>query len=254
MKTKSLLLSAAFAAFAFAALGRASTPLDEARTALQNNNLAQAESLLLPLTGPEAHDPVALILFSQVRLAQKNSLAAIDLAERATKLDATKADYFSQLGRALAQRIGEISFIQQAFVAGKLRRAYEKTVELDPNNVGGLIGLARYFTNAPAIAGGDLAKAQTYALRLQQIVPFLGEMEQANIASRGGNDADALAHFSAAAKLNPNDAEAQNQCGRTLARLKRTDEARACFAAALKLNPNLDSAKNSLAELDAEKR
>ena len=253
MKTKSICLTAVIAALVFATTAPASTPLDDARAALKTNNLAQAEALLAPLTGADAQDPVALLTLSQVRLAQKNTLSAIELAERATKLDATKPEYFAQLGRALGQRMGEISFVQQAFLSGKLKRAFEKTVELDPHNVGGLIGLARYYTNAPEIAGGSLEKAQEFALRVQQIVPFLGEIEQGNIASHDEKFADALAHYEAAANLNPSNVEAQNQCGRMLAKLKRTTEARIRFAAALKLDPNLDSAKKALADLDAEK-
>jgi tetratricopeptide (TPR) repeat protein len=250
MKTKSLLISAVFAAFALTAAARADTPLDEARAALRANDLPRAETLLTPLTGPDAQDAAALHTLSQVRLAQKNAKEAIILAERATKLDATRSEYFAQLGMALGQHMGEITFIQQAFISGKLKRAFEKSVELDPHNVGGLIGLARFYTNAPEIAGGSLEKAQELARRVREIVPFLGEVELGTIAGHDEKYADALAHYEAAAKLNPDYAEAQNLCGQMLVRLARKDEARACFTAALRLDPNLDAAKKALTALD----
>jgi hypothetical protein len=50
--------------------------------------------------------------------------------------------------------------MQQAMLSGKLRRAFERCVELDPKNLDGLIGLTRYFSNAPEIAGGSLVKAR----------------------------------------------------------------------------------------------
>ena len=253
MKTKSLLLSAALAAFLVAVTGQASPSLDDARAALKANRLADAETILVPLTGTDAPDAAAFHLLSQVRLAQNNSVAAIDLAERATKLDATNPAYFSQLGLALSRRMGEIPFMQQAFLAGKLKHAFEKTIELDPHHVGGLIGLTRYYTNAPAIAGGSLEKAQEFAVRLEEIVPFLGEMELANIAAHAGKYADALAHYDAALRLNPNLAEAQDQGGRMLLKLKRNAEARTRFVAALSLDPTLESAKKALAELDTAK-
>ena len=250
MKTKSLLISAVLAAFALTATARADTPLDAARAAFQANDLPKAESLLAPLTGPDAQDAAAFHMFSQVRLAQKNAKEAIGLAERATKLDATKSEYFAQLGMALAQHMGEVTFIQQAFLSGKLKRAFEKAVELDSHNVGGLIGLARFYTNAPEIAGGSLEKAEEFARRVQQIVPFLGEVELGIIAGHDEKYADALAHYEAAAKLNPGYAEAQNLRGQVLVKLARKEEARACFTAALRLDPNLDAAKKALTALD----
>jgi Flp pilus assembly protein TadD len=195
-------------------------------------------------------DAAALHRQSIERLQQKNTKEAVEFAEQATKADPTKAEYFSQLGMALGQRMGEIGFMQQAMMSGKLKQAFEKSVALDPNHVAGLIGLARYYTNAPEIAGGSFVKAAEFATRVQQLNPFLGELELANIANKDEKYAEALAHYEAAAKLKPDQAGVQLGCGRMLAKLGRKDEARARFEAALKLNPDYEAAKKALAELD----
>src|SRR4051812_30798260 len=83
----------------------------------------------------------------------KDYKAAVELADQATKADATKAEYFSQLGIALSQRMNEVNFMQMAMMAGRMQKAFAKSIELDPNHVAGLIGLSRYYTNAPEIAG-----------------------------------------------------------------------------------------------------
>ena len=233
------------------AAAQPASALDEARAALKANDLAKAAALLEPLTGADAKDAAAFYTLSQVRLAQHNAEDAVVQAEKATTLDATKPAYFSQLGAALGQRIGEVDFIGRAVMSGKLRKAFAKAVELDPNDLGGLIGLARFYTNAPEIAGGSVEKAKEFARRVQRLNPFLGEIELGNIADRDEQDAEALGHFEAAAKLNPGDAWAQHLCGRTLAKLGKKDEARVRFEAALKLYPGLDAARKSLAELNA---
>ena len=233
------------------AAAQTTSPLDDARAALKANDLAKAATLLEPLTGADARDAAAFNLLSQVRLAQRNAPQAIELAEKATALDATKPEYFAQLGIALGQHIGEVSFMEQAMMSGKLRKAFAKAVELDPNNLSGLIGLARFYASAPEIAGGSIEKAKEFAQRVQQLDPFLGELELGNVAERDENYAEALGHFEAAAKLKPGYAWTQHQCGRMLAKLGRKDEARARFEAALKLNPSLDTAKKALAGLDA---
>jgi Flp pilus assembly protein TadD len=253
MKTKSVLITAAFAALLILTTMQAQTaaPLDDARAALKANDLAGAESLLLPLTGAEAKDAAAFHALGQLRERQRNLKEAVAAYEQATRLDATQPEYFSALGIALSQRMGEMNFMQQAMVAGKMKKAFEKSVELDPKHLAGLIGLARYYTNAPEIAGGSLEKAKEFAARIAALVPFLGETEFGNIAEKGEDFAGALVRYEAALRSRPDDAGLLLACGRNLARLGRKDEARARFEAALRLNPNLESAKKALAGLDA---
>ncbi|MBI2814046.1 MAG: tetratricopeptide repeat protein [Opitutae bacterium] len=196
-------------------------------------------------------DAAALHKLSQERLQQKSTKEAVELAEQATQADATKPEYFSQLGIALSVRMGEMNFMQQAMVAGKMRKAFEKSIALDPKHVAGLIGLARYYANAPEIAGGSLEKAREFADRVHALNPVLGLAEYANIAEKGEDYAGALAHFEAALKLKPDSANLTNACGRMLAKLGKKDEARARFEAALKINPEFEAAKKALAALDA---
>jgi tetratricopeptide (TPR) repeat protein len=196
-------------------------------------------------------DAVALHRQSLESLQQKKAREAVAFAEQATKADPANPVYFSQLGVALSMRMNEVNFIQMAGLSAKLKKAFEKSVELDPNHVPGLIGLSRFYTNAPEIAGGSLAKAAEFATRVQKIEPFLGAIELGNIANKDEKYAEALAHYETAATLKPTHAGVQAGCGRVLVKLGRKDEARARFEAALKLNPELESAKKALAELDA---
>lgn len=198
----------------------------------------------------EPTDAAALHQLSLERLQQKNAREAVDFAEKATKADATNPEYFSQLGIALSVRMGEMNFMQQAMTAGKMRKAFEKSVALDPKHVAGLIGLARYFANAPEIAGGSLEKAQEFADRVHALHPALGEVEYANIAEKGEDYTGALAHLETALVLKPGSAGLTTSCGRMLAKLGKKDEARTRFEAALKINPEFEPAKKGLAEID----
>lgn len=237
-----------------AAEAQASGPLETARAAFKANDLAKAAALLGPLTGADSKDAAACNLLSQVRLAEKKTKEGVELAERATALDPTQSAYFSQLGLALSQRISEVNFMQQAAMAGKLRKAFAKAVELDPNDVAGLVGLARFYTNAPEIAGGSREKAKEFARRVERLDPLLGAGELGNIAEREESYAEALGYYETAAKLKPTSAGAQTLCGRVLVKLGRKDEARVRFEAALKINPTLEAAKKALAGLDQPAR
>jgi tetratricopeptide (TPR) repeat protein len=205
-------------------------------------------SALAQATAPA--DAAALHKQSIESLQQKKAKEAVAFAEQATQADPANPVYFSQLGVALSARMNEVNFIQMAGLSSKLKKAFEKSVELDPNHVPGLIGLSRFYTNAPEIAGGSLAKAAEFAARVQKIDPFLGAIELGNIANKDEKYAEALAHYEAAATLKPTHAGVLAGCGRVLVKLGRKDEARTRFEAALKLNPELESAKKALADLD----
>jgi len=223
----------------------------QAKAAFNQGDLASAEALLAPLVTGDTPDAAACHQLALVRQRQKQAAAAVALLEKATTLDPTKPDYFSALGMALSQRMDEASFMQIPFLATKMRKAFERSIALDPNHLPGLIGLARFYSNAPEIAGGSPEKAGEYAQRVLKLNPFLGEIEWGNIAEKAGDFAGALAHFEAASQLQPKNADLHATAGRTLARLGRKTEARERLQLALKLDPKSQAAQKALAELDA---
>lgn len=250
MKTHRSLL-AALAALVLLAAARAQTPLETGTAALKSGDFTAAEAALAPLVAGDKPDVAALLVLSQVRVAQRNSKDAIALAEKAVQLAPDNAAAHAQLGLALSSRMPELAFMQQAVFAGKMKKAFEKALELDPKNLNALIGLARYYTNAPEIAGGSLPKAAEFAARVRALDVLLGELELARIAERGEKFDEALQHYQAASELKPDNANLQFATGRVLAKLGRKDEARARLTSALQLKPDLDAAKKLLAELDA---
>lgn len=251
MKNKILLLAALAASCVLGLRAADPSPLAQATSALKAGDIAAAESLVTPLTTATPPDAAALNLLSQIRVAQKRTKDAVDAAEAATKADPTKPEYFSQLGAAVSMRMGEVGFMQVALLSGKLKSAFEKSVELDPKHVPGLIGLARFYSNAPEIAGGNLRKAAEFAERVKALTPHAGEFELGRIAEKREEFAAALAHYEAALAIRADSPHVQVSAGRMLARLGRKDEARTRFETALQQNPNHSVAKKALADLDA---
>ena len=250
--TKIISRGALFAVLLLAVTGAfAQSPSEQAAELLKKNDLAATEALLTPLTGADGKDAAAFFQLGLLRLRQQRAADAVAALENATMLDATKPEYFSQLGVAISVKMQGANFMVHATTAPKMKRAFEKSVALDPNHIAGLIGLARYYTNAPEIAGGSLEKAKGFAERVQKIVPFLGEAELGRIAERGEDYTGALAHFEAADKLKPAQAGTVFAIGRLLAKLGQKNEARARYESALMLNPDFEPAKKALAELVA---
>ena len=249
MKLLLTLVSFLFAVTAFAEADVNSAALEQAKAATQKGDLAAAEALLAPLITGEKPEAAACHLLGLVRQRQGRAAEAVALHERATALVATNPEYFSALGVALSERMRELPFTQQAVLAGKLKKAFAKSVELDPNHVPGLIGLVRFYANAPEIAGGSLEKAKELAERVRKLAPFYGELELGMVAERAEDFTEAHARFEAAAKLQPKNAGAHVSAGRMLAKLGRKDAARAEFQRALELDAKNEGAQRALAEL-----
>lgn len=249
MNTKLFLLTFVTAGL----LHAADDPLAAARAALDHHQVAAAEAALAPLVAEPNPDPQAWFLLSRVRMQQHRAKEAVALAEQAAKARPNVAAYQSNLGVALSHRIGEVNFMQQAMLAGQMVAAFKKSIALDPNHVSGYIGLARYYTNAPTIAGGGRGPAERYAREVEKRSPTLGTMELAAIAEHFGDLPQALALYTKAAAAEPRNGWIAECLGRVSEKLKQADRARAYYEQALALDPSLKGAKSALERLAAAK-
>ncbi len=247
MKTKLFLLALLVAG----ALRAADDPFAAIRTALDHNQLDAADTALAPLVAAANPDPQAWFYLSQVRSRQHRTKEAVALADQAVAAQPNRADYQSNLGVILSQRTGEVSFMQQALLAGRMLGAFKKSVALDPNHLPGYIGLARYYTNAPAIAGGSRETAEKYAHEVEQRVPQLGTLELAYIAEHFDDAPRAFGLFAKAAATDPNNGWICECLGRVSEKLQHPDQARTYYEKALALDPSLADAKTALARLTA---
>jgi len=211
----------------------------------------KAEPVLTALVNSEPVDVEATVLLAQRRLQQNNAKEAVGLLDRAAAAAPDRPDLYSLLGQALGQRINEVSFIHQALLAAKMRRAFEQSVKLDPNHLPGLIGLARYYTNAPAIAGGSVEKARTYAAEIEKRDTFSGALEFGMIDEHEQKWTEAIANYQKALSLRPDQAWLETMLGRTLAHAGRRDEARSAFETALKIQPDFAAAHEGLQSLQS---
>jgi tetratricopeptide (TPR) repeat protein len=224
-------------------------PLAAAAAAFEKGDLVTAETLAAPLAQRENARADACALLGEIRLRQKRVKEAITLLEQAGKIDPKRPDYQSRLGAAISQRMGEVNFMQQGLLAGRMLRAFKRSVEIDPDHVPGYVGLSRYYQNAPSIAGGSLEKALVYAKEAQKRDAFSGALELASIAERQGRFEQTLGYYEEALRLHPEQSWLHEQAARILAKLNRPADARAQLEKALELDPKRDSARQALAAL-----
>ena len=249
--TRYLLVAALLAACPMNAEPAPANPLATASAAFEKGDLATAETLAAPLAQGETARADACALLSDIRLRQKRVKEAIELLERAGKIEPATARYQSRLGEAISLRMGEVNFMQQGMLAGRMLAAFKRSVEIDPDHLPGYIGLSRYYQSAPAIAGGSMEKAIAYAEEVRKRDVFAGTLELGFIAERQGQLDQALGYYQESLRLHPEQAWLQEQTGHVLAKLGRPSGARACFEKAIELDPKRESARKALATLPA---
>lgn len=237
----------------------AQSPTERAAELLDQGQFLAAERLIEPLALAKKPDPVAVWELSRVRVGQQLTEDGIKLAEKAIKLDPKQARFHAQLGSAVMAHMANAGRLDRSSYAGKMRKAFEKALQLDPKNATALAGVSRYYWNF-GTSKEDHAKAVEYAEAARKIDAYAGEFELGSIAARGNDMPAALTHFEAAIAAKPDSVEAQTACGLALLRLGRRGEARERFQTALKISPASEMARDSLQildkaeELDAKKR
>jgi tetratricopeptide (TPR) repeat protein len=229
-------------------LARADSPVEQAAEDIKRGEYTHAEDLLMPLVETKRADAAAYYNMALVRMAQKRNEDAVKFAERATKGDPTKAQYFSQLGLACYARIAEVGPLDGDALATKMRKSFERALAIDPRQMAALMGLMHFYERAPEIVGGNRRKAVEFAERVRQIDPYQGEIELGRLAAGANDFESALVHYDAATKLQPDDLATATACGWTLYKLGRKNEARARFEAVLKVNPDFGPAQLGMTE------
>ncbi len=100
---------------------------------------------------------------------------AITHCKTSVELHADVAAHHFCLGRSYGEKARQAPFWTQAFLAPKIRKAFETTVTLDPTHRSARIGLTHFYMRAPLIMSGSLTKAQEQAEELIRLQDPRGE-------------------------------------------------------------------------------
>jgi tetratricopeptide (TPR) repeat protein len=257
MKTEKCCLVAGTLAVlcAMVQLASAQTPgaLDReaALAAARTGKWEVAEAPLTKLADGHPADADACALLAQRRQQQNRAKDAVELMERAVAAQPNRADLQAQLGDALGQRMGEVSFFKRPSMGGKMREAFERSIALDPLHVPALIGLTKCCLYAPAIGGGSATKAEEYARRAQKLDPVYGSYWLGQTLERQERWSDAAQAYRQGLAAQDQHGWLYGNLGNALAKAGQKDAARAAFAEALKRQPDLEWVRKALAELGA---
>lgn len=170
-------------------------------------------------------------------LDANNADDAVQMFEKAVKLDDGNAEYHLWLARALGTVARKANLFRQPFLARRVKSEFDRTVQLDPRNIGGHDGLMQYYLQAPGIAGGSLEKARAEAEAIARLSPMRGHFARAAIADHEKDAAGAEREYKAAATSFPDSVGAVGAYASVLVNLRRPEEAFAVLDAFLARHP-----------------
>ncbi len=265
--------------------------LREAVDLFKAGRVPEARPLLEKLVKADPRDVQARLYLARSMSLMHDRDAAIDLLAGTLKLAPDDHVVFAEYGGACLHRAGELGAgLRALMLARKGRNALETAAEMHPDSVVYHEGLVDFYRQAPAIAGGSLAKARQHAEAVARLDATRGKLLLASLAAQEDDPVGALdicreiiaAHpdhylalytFGRAAidaglaldeaerylrrcieltpsPSEPNHAGAYYRLGMAAEKSGRRDDARALYRKSLELEPSFSKAEEALAALN----
>ncbi len=192
----------------------------------------------LALLDKSSNDPATNFLIGRNYLMNADFKKAADYLERAIESSPANSEYVDWLGRAYGRRAEVSNPLLAASLASKARLAFEKSVQLDPNNRDALDDLFDFYLEAPGILGGGFDKAATVAERISALDPGEGYYDQFKLDQKRKSYGSAEQHLRQAIMAAPHSVHHIIALARFLANQGRLAESDAMFAKAEQVAPN----------------
>lgn len=219
-----------------------------ANALLQQGKVDQAGALLQQTLVQQPDNAVAHHLLCRVYYAQEMADAAIQECERAAAHDPEDSDTQMWLGRAYGLKASRANPLLAFVIAKKVHVAFERSVEIDPDNVQAMSDLGEYYVAAPAIVGGGLDKARTLAARMEPRFPSQAHRLRALIAEKENDTVTAEAEFKAAVAAGSTP-EAYVDLAHFYEKHRQTDKAIGALQAAIRADRHEDAALVDVASI-----
>lgn len=158
---------------------------DDARQLFDRGYLRQAATLCEQRLAANAKDAEAGALLSRIRGEQGDKDAALKLANAAAAADPKSADAQYALAEYYGREAREASVLRQPGLAGKMKKASEAALAIDPRHIDALEIASDFYHYAPGIVGGDKKKAVEYVDRMVAVDPVAGWLKRAEVAMDG---------------------------------------------------------------------
>jgi tetratricopeptide (TPR) repeat protein len=225
------------------------TALQNAITYYQNGQLNEAQNLLEQLLAEGQKDADIHYYLGCIAFHKDLYDEAITHLEKAIEQDDSKAEYYEMLGEALGLKSQNAGMLKGAMMLGKVKAAFQKALELNPESLSAREGLYMIYLFAPGMAGGDAQKARQMLAEIEERNPARGHIARGMLLMKEKKIGEVEDEFEKAAELGKEDADIQLRVGRFFMERKQFDKARQCLNRYIELKPHDPAGYLALGEL-----
>ncbi|MDQ6892384.1 MAG: tetratricopeptide repeat protein [Acidobacteriota bacterium] len=155
--------------------------LEAGARAFETQRYQEALEKLSSAVKEEPSNARAAELYGRALYEENELPRAVEWLERATTLDPSSSSASYWLGRAYGEQAIHGNLMLRARLAGRIRRAFERALELDPDNADARIGLLEFYLQAPSFMGGSFEKARALTDDLRRRDPFRAHLAKARL-------------------------------------------------------------------------
>jgi tetratricopeptide (TPR) repeat protein len=125
----------------------------------ENKNYAEARVLFTDMLRNNPDHHISLYYLGKIDFEEGDFGSAIIFLDKAVSLAPNHFKYYFWRGRTNLELLFRANLIMKAVYASRTLKDFEKAVELNPNDLYSRIYLGEYYAQAPALAGGSVAKS-----------------------------------------------------------------------------------------------
>jgi cytochrome c-type biogenesis protein CcmH/NrfG len=204
---------------------------------LHNREDAKAQAFFEAAVKKNPDDAESFYYLAASLQRQHKTAEAQDAIEVALEKNDAVSKYHFLRGAILGEKAMNANVISQGFLAPKIKNAFLRAAELDPQNADAHIGLFNYYLQAPGIMGGSEEKAFAEAGIVRDLDPYRGHMMLAGYYAKKNDKTNAETEYKKAIGASPKKPEAYYQLGMFLNKQQRTDEAVVLFKTMIDNDP-----------------
>jgi len=212
----------------------AQSNVEKAKKLWEAKNNTEAKKILTAINDDSKDYAAAQYYLGRITASEGKFDDAVDFFEEAIDANEKVAEYHTWLGNTLATIAQSANPIRQGMLAPKMKNAWEKSIELDKNDIDSRKSLIQFYLQAPGFMGGSVDKAKEMAQQISKIKPAEGHLQMGNIFIKEKNYQAAEKEFTEATKADP---MYINALAVFYVNQKQFDKAFSIYEEAIKKNP-----------------
>ena len=220
--------------------GASAQSLDRAKLLFAEAKYAEAKTELVAVQRSNARSAETAYYLGRLARIDNDGDEALRQFERAVQLEDGKGLYHYWFGTALSDAAQRASTARMALMARRVRKEWERAVELDPNLVDARFGLVQFYSVAPWFWGGGMDKARVQVAEIAKRNPMRGAMARGVLAEREKKPAAEVDAYQQAVALAPDSIVTYVDLADALVRAGRVADAFGALDSYARRRPNDD--------------